>query len=33
MMKVGIYARVYTHDQQILPPQLKAMRQYVKGRK
>jgi putative DNA-invertase from lambdoid prophage Rac len=33
MMKVGIYARVSTHDQQTLPLQLKAMRQYVKQRK
>ncbi len=32
-MKVGIYARVSTHDQQTLPLQLKAMRQYVKQRK
>jgi len=31
-MKVGIYARVSTHDQQTLPLQLKAMRQYVKQR-
>lgn len=33
MMKVGIYARVSTHDQQTLPLQLKAMRQYVRQRK
>ena len=33
MLKVGIYARVSTHDQQTLPLQLKAMRQYVKQRK
>jgi DNA invertase Pin-like site-specific DNA recombinase len=33
MMRVGIYARVSTHDQQTLPLQLKAMRQYVKQRK
>ena len=32
-MRVGIYARVSTHDQQTLPLQLKAMRQYVKQRK
>ncbi len=30
MMRVGIYARVSTHDQQTLPLQLKAMRQYVR---
>lgn len=29
MMRVGIYARVSTNDQQTLPLQLKAMRQYV----
>ena len=33
MMKVGIYARVSTHDQQTLPLQLTAMRQYVRQRK
>jgi putative DNA-invertase from lambdoid prophage Rac len=33
LMRVGIYARVSTHDQQTLPLQLKAMRQYVKQRK
>jgi putative DNA-invertase from lambdoid prophage Rac len=33
MTKVGIYARVSTHDQQTLPLQLKAMRQYVRQRK
>ena len=33
MMKVGIYARVSTHDQQTLPMQLKAMRGYVRQRK
>lgn len=33
MMKVGIYARVSTHDQQTLPLQLEAMRQYVRQRK
>lgn len=32
-MRVGIYARVSTHDQQTLPLQLKAMRQYVRQRK
>ena len=32
-MRVGIYARVSTHDQQTLPLQLKAMRQYVKQRR
>ena len=32
-MRVGIYARVSTHDQQTLPLQLKAMRQYLKQRK
>ena len=32
-IRVGIYARVSTHDQQTLPLQLKAMRQYVKQRK
>jgi putative DNA-invertase from lambdoid prophage Rac len=32
MMKVGIYARVSTHDQQTLPLQLKAMRRYVRKR-
>ncbi len=32
-MRVGIYARVSTHDQQTLPMQLKAMRQYVQQRK
>jgi putative DNA-invertase from lambdoid prophage Rac len=33
MMKVGIYARVSTHDQQTLPLQLKAMRRYIKQQK
>ena len=33
LMRVGIYARVSTHDQQTLPLQLKAMRQYVRQRK
>jgi putative DNA-invertase from lambdoid prophage Rac len=32
-MRVGIYACVSTHDQQTLPLQLKAMRQYVRQRK
>jgi DNA invertase Pin-like site-specific DNA recombinase len=32
-MKVGIYARVSTHDQQTLPLQLKALRDYVKRRR
>ena len=32
-MKVGIYARVSTHDQQTLPLQIKALRAYVKQRK
>ncbi len=32
-MRVGIYARVSTHDQQTLPLQLRAMRDYVKTRK
>jgi DNA invertase Pin-like site-specific DNA recombinase len=32
-MRVGIYARVSTHDQQTLPLQLKAMKEYVKQRK
>ena len=32
-MKVGLYARVSTHDQQTLPLQLKAMREYAKKRK
>ncbi len=31
-MRVGIYARVSTHDQQTLPMQLKAMRGYVRQR-
>ncbi|MCA1565941.1 MAG: recombinase family protein [Acidobacteria bacterium] len=33
MIRVGIYACVSTHDQQTLPLQLKAMRQYVRQRK
>lgn len=32
-MRVALYARVSTHDQQTLPLQLKAMREYVKKRK
>ncbi len=32
-MRVGIYARVSTHDQQTLPLQLKAMKAYVQQRK
>lgn len=32
MMRVGIYARISTHDQQTLPLQLKSMRQYVRKR-
>jgi putative DNA-invertase from lambdoid prophage Rac len=32
-MKVGIYARVSTHDQQTLPLQLKALHEYVKRRR
>jgi len=31
-MKVGLYARVCTHDQQTLPMQLSAMREYVERR-
>jgi len=31
-MKAALYARVSTHDQQTLPLQLKAMREYVKKR-
>jgi DNA invertase Pin-like site-specific DNA recombinase len=33
MIRVGIYARVSAHDQQTLPLQLRAMRQYVHQRK
>jgi DNA invertase Pin-like site-specific DNA recombinase len=33
VMKVGIYARVSTHDQQTLSLQVKAMRQYARQRK
>jgi putative DNA-invertase from lambdoid prophage Rac len=32
MMRVGLYARVSTHDQQTLPMQLSAMREYVERR-
>ena len=32
VLKVGLYARVSTHDQQTLPMQLAAMRQYAKRR-
>jgi putative DNA-invertase from lambdoid prophage Rac len=32
-MRVGLYARVSTHDQQTLPMQLEAMRDYAKRRK
>ena len=28
-LRVGIYARVSTHDQQTLPMQLSAMREYI----
>ncbi len=31
-MRVGLYARVSTHDQQILPLQIKAMREYARHR-
>lgn len=31
-MRVGIYARVSTHDQQTLPMQLKQMKDYIKNR-
>src|SRR6266436_5785861 len=31
--RVGLYARVSTHDQQTLPLQLSAMRQYARKRK
>jgi len=31
-MKAALYARVSTHGQQTLPPQLKAMREYAKPR-
>ena len=32
-MKVGLYARVSTHEQQSLPTQIKALRAYVQKRK
>lgn len=32
-MRVGIYARISTHDQQTLPMQLKQMKEYIKNRK
>ncbi len=32
-MRVGLYARVSTHDQQTLPMQLKQMKEYIKNRK
>jgi DNA invertase Pin-like site-specific DNA recombinase len=32
-MEIALYARVSTHDQQTLPLQLKAMREYAKKRK
>jgi putative DNA-invertase from lambdoid prophage Rac len=32
-MRVGLYARVSTHDQQTLKLQLDAMRKYAKSRK
>jgi putative DNA-invertase from lambdoid prophage Rac len=31
-MRVGLYARVSTHDQQTLPMQLKQMKEYIKNR-
>ena len=31
-LRVGIYARISTHDQQTLPLQVKAMRQYARRR-
>ena len=31
-MRIGIYARVSTHDQQTLPMQLKQMKDYIKNR-
>ncbi len=31
-MRVGLYARVSTHDQQTLPLQMQAMQDYVKAR-
>ncbi len=32
-MRVGLYARVSTHDQQTLPMQIKQMKEYIKNRK
>jgi DNA invertase Pin-like site-specific DNA recombinase len=32
-MRVGLYARVSTHDQQTLPMQLKQVKEYIKSRK
>ena len=32
-MRVGLYARVSTHDQQTLPMQLEQMKEYIKNRK
>ena len=32
VLKVGLYARVSTHDQQTLPMHLAAMREYAKRR-
>ncbi|MGH9901779.1 MAG: recombinase family protein, partial [Pyrinomonadaceae bacterium] len=32
-MRVGLYARVSTHDQQTLPLQIKAMREYARQRR
>jgi DNA invertase Pin-like site-specific DNA recombinase len=32
MFRVGLYARVSTHDQQTLPLQMRAMREYVSRR-
>jgi putative DNA-invertase from lambdoid prophage Rac len=32
-MKVALYARVSTHDQQTLPMQMKALRKYAAARK
>ena len=32
MFRVGLYARVSTHDQQTLPLQLRAMREYAAKR-
>ena len=31
-LRVGLYARISTHDQQTLPLQVKAMRQYARRR-